>query len=320
MIKRIWILLGMLVFFSIKTYLVFADNIAFPRLTFPALSIATEEEQGPFYTSAPEVLPRHDWYLGCRYMYSAFKAFWGKDLDAVMEQQNPNQGRSHVDSTEHAFQCVGAYGITDRLLLGTMIPWKKVSFARTWEGDPYYGTESDGLQAEKEGVGDVVVSARYQLFKELGDLPFSWAVGVDIKLPTGSDHPVRVSDQSVGTGTTDYKALTMLSKRFRWGTAYSNLGYTRDGRDRIWDTLEYNLALVFPITKSCSLSGEVLGVSFVNWATDPDHPHSMNTYDAGLAVKFRAKGITVEFGVKYPLNEDFMRTRWQPTIGINYVF
>ena len=59
-----------------------------------------------------------------------------------------------------------------------------------------------------------MLTARYKLLEELDDKPFSWAIGMDIKLATGDDRRLRVGGRGVGTGETDYKALTMLSKNF----------------------------------------------------------------------------------------------------------
>lgn len=324
MIKRIWFLICFLLFLGGNTYTVFAQDLAFPHLTFSPFVISTTEEPGPFYTATPGTLPRRDIYIGARYIYSDFKTFWGVDLDELFGQRNdPLSGANHVDFTHQVLQFAVAYGITDRLLLGTIVPRKQVFFERTWEGSEV--REPGGFNDENEGIGDVVVSTRYQILEELDENPFSWTVGIDIKLPTGDERKVRVAGEGVGTGETDYKALTMLSKRFRKGTAYCSLGYNREGRDKRLDTLEYNLALVFPITKSFSISGEFLGVSWVNWEAGSDFGgivdmHNLNTYDAGLGVKFRAKGMILELGLTYPLNDDYTRTRLQPAIGINYVF
>ncbi len=302
----------------------FAQDFAFPRLTFPSLVISTATEPGPFYTAAPGTLLRRDIYIGSRYIYSDFSTMWGIDLDEFFGQRiDPLSGENQIDFTHQTLQVAVAYGITDHLLLGAMVPWKRVFFERAWEGSDV--RDPGGFNDGEEGIGDMVVTARYQILEELNEKPFSWAIGGDIKLPTGDDRRIRVAGKGVGTGETDYKALTMLSKRFRNGTAYVSLGYNREGRDKKWDTLEYNLALVFPLSKNFAISAELLGVSFVNWDAGPDFwgivdTHNLNTYDAGLGMKFKAKGMTFELGWTYPLNDDYARTSIQPIIGVNYVF
>jgi hypothetical protein len=246
------------------------------------------------------------------------------ELDEFFASYNdPLSGDNQVDLTHQMFQFAIAYGISDRLLLGTMIPWKRAFFEREWAGSDV--REPGGYSDENDGLGDVVLTARYKILEELDDKPFSWALGLDIKLATGDDRRIRVGGRGVGTGETDYKALTMLSKRFAKGTAYLNLGYNREGRESRLDTLEYNLALVFPFTKHFAMSGEFLGVSFVNWESESSFgglvdPHTLNTYDLGLGVKFKIKGVNVEIGSTYPLNDDYVRTKLQPTCGISYVF
>lgn len=322
MIKSGQIFLWFLLFLAIKMQPVFAQDFVFPRLTFPSLVVSNEKEPGPFYTATPVTLLQRDIYIGTRYVYSDFKTFWGIDFET---------GKEHVDFVHQVFQLTLAYGVTNRLLLGVTVPWKQVSYEeKTWKGNEIapMPSPSGGFKDENEGIGDVVVSTRYKILRELEKIvPFSWAVGVDIKFPTGDDRQIRVGGTGVGTGETDYKVLTMLSKRFSSGTAYCSLGYYWEGRNEKLDTLEYNVALVFPITKNFSISGEFLGASFVNWeietyglSIDPVDSNDLNTYDAGLGVKFQAKGITFELGVTYPLNDDYTRTKLQPTIGISYVF
>ncbi len=323
MMKQTWIFICSLLFLIINPYSALAQDFAFPHLTFSSLVISTEEEPGPFYTATPGTLLRRDFYISVRYIHSNFKTFWGMDLDKFFAQNDPLSEANQIDLTHQMLQFAVAYGITDRLLFGAMIPWKRVFFERSWAGSEV--REPGGFRDENEGPGDVVLTARYNILEELEDKPFSWALGLDVKLPTGDDQRIRVGGQGVGTGETDYKALTMLSKKFRKTALYVNLGYNREGRDKRLDTLEYNLALVFPVTKSFAISGEFLGVSFVNWEAESGfggivNTHTLNTYDAGLGVKFRVKGITVELGTTYPLNDDYVRTRFQPTIGINYVF
>lgn len=322
MIKSGQIFLWLLLFWAIKMQPVFAQGFVFPRLTFPSLVVSNEKEPGPFYTATPATLLQRNIYTGTRYVYSDFQTFWGVDFETE---------KKHVDFVHQVFQLTLAYGITNRLLLGMTVPWKQVSYEeKTWgsNGTSPMSLPSGGFKDENEGIGDVVVTTRYKILRELEEtVPFSWAAGVDIKFPTGDDRHIRGGGTGVGTGETDYKVLTMLSKRFGSGTVYCNLGYHWEGRSEKLDTLEYNVALVFPITKNSSISGEFLGVSFVNWEIetyglpiDPVDSNDLNTYDAGLGVKFQTKGITVELGVTYPLNDDYTRTRLQPTIGINYVF
>lgn len=323
MIKRIWFFVGSFVVFVIQTHVVLAQEIALPRLTFPALVIPTEKEPGPFYTGAPETLPKRDFYIGSRYIYSDFQTYWGLELDDFEQRNDPLSGDNHVDFTNHILQMAFAYGITDHLLVGAMLPWKKVSFERRWDGSEV--VEPGGFNDGNEGIGDAVISARYKILEELEEKPFSWAVGLDIKLPTGDDRRIRVAGRGIGTGETDYKVSTMLSRNIRGIPVYFNAGYNREGRDKRLDTLEYNLAVVFLVPKNFAVTVEFLGVSFVNWETEFDFggvvdTEIMNTYDIGLGVKYRAKGITFECGVTYPLNDDFTRTRLQPAIGASYVF
>ena len=119
MIKRI--LICILFFLAVKAPPVFARGFACPRLTFSSLVISTEEEPGPFYTATPGTLLRRDIYIEARYIYSDFKTFWGVDLDEFEQLNGPLSGTNHVDYTHQILQLTLAYGVTERLLLGTMV-------------------------------------------------------------------------------------------------------------------------------------------------------------------------------------------------------
>ena len=58
---------------------------------------------------------------GLRYIHSDFKTYWGMELDEFFGSYNdPLSGENQVKLTHQMFQLAIAYGISDRLLVGTI--------------------------------------------------------------------------------------------------------------------------------------------------------------------------------------------------------
>lgn len=138
------------------------------------------------------------------------------------------------------------------------------------------------------------------------------------------------ADLGLDMHNTSYRISLMFlknlyqSERF-WGMLVLDTGYSRVPNDLSLDTLDYRLTLKKDITQNFSLSGCFFGQSFVNWEDISGTQGVVDTstldiYDVGLALQYRVRTMTFDLGLVYDLNDDFVRAKFQPTIGISYVF
>jgi hypothetical protein len=92
----------------------------------------------------------------------------------------------------------------------------------------------------ESGIGDVVLSATYQL-PAFDANDFFFDIGVDVKIPTADE------SRSLGTGATDYGLKLDVYKLFGEITAFSTIEYKYRGRSSVFSDIEssFNLSLGF---------------------------------------------------------------------------
>ena len=232
----------------------------------------------------------------------------------------------------------GAYGATDRLDVGVVVPIVKVDMeARLDFRAGVNGTFGSAapilgktVAGNASGVGDLVARAKYNIVKRPGG---GVAAGVDWRLPTGDD------ENLLGTGMQAkmYAAVSAQAQRL---SPHVNFGYTvskeasahtENEPDQINFAGGADVAVTPRLTVVGDLVGRTLrdtafldyqpsqfGGSFQQFTTDYGN---LNLLLGSAGVKFNpgGKGL-VSFSVLFPLNDNGLQDKLTWMGGVEFSF
>ena len=222
----------------------------------------------------------------------------------------------------------GNYGVTDRFDIGGAIPFVRVSL-QGQRVDTYRGRElvqATG-SASASGLGDVVVRAKYNVFRDGGS---GLAVAGEARLPTGNEEDL------LGAGSTSLTPRLIGSyERDRVGF-HGELGYSFR---EVSNTLGYAVAVTVVAVPRLTIVGELSGLRLGGLGrlaeTTQPHPGLVGvdtirltgveqTTDRILAVAGFKWNIAdtwlVTANVRRPLTEVGLNAGWVPTITFDYSF
>ena len=143
-------------------------------------------------------------------------------LDAMFEDLGDELGGGSVD-TRWDVEASLDYGITDRLEVGTSVPWVALENG-----------------SSESGMDDVTVSGKYLVATESETTP-GVSAGIDAVLDTGDDKIVG-EDNDV-----DYKLNIVLSKGFARWNAHVNLGFLNPGETGVDEVWSYGFTAEIPL-------------------------------------------------------------------------
>jgi hypothetical protein len=222
----------------------------------------------------------------------------------------------------------GTVGITDQFDISAGIPFIRLNL----EGervDTYRGREL--LQAtgsaSAAGIGDVMVRARYGVFR---DGASGVAVGAEVRLPTGDEEDL------LGAGSTSITPRVIGSYEDDRFGIHGELGYTFRG---VSEALRYAGAVTVVAAPRVTLVGELLGrrLRAVGQLAETTLPHprlagvdtirltsSNETADRLLLVAgFKwnvASTWLLTANVLRPLTDVGLNARWVPSVTFDYWF
>jgi hypothetical protein len=231
---------------------------------------------GPFFTERALRNGRGQTSLGLSYQTSNFSSLQGADLNAGTFPTNAARlsGQTQpfsVDTLSLTLEsrtttAFASYGITDRLAVGGTVPLVTVRFSGTRTRNER-GVAS--LQARESGsstgFGDMTVNARYLV---AGDGPRGFAVGTDLRLPTGREEDL------LGSGKTAARLLGIGSWEESKLSVNVNGGYSVGGASK---QLTWGMATTFAVTPRATLVGELLGsrIEDLSYVQDVYQPHPL---------------------------------------------
>jgi hypothetical protein len=146
------------------------------------------------------------------------------------------------------FTFTGLVGLTDRLDISAAVPVIRIDLSGQ-RIDTYRGTpllQSSAL-AHTSGVGDVIVRAKYNVFRLEGS---GIAVGGDARLPTGDP------DNLLGSGKGSVTPRIIASFEREAVSVHGQAGYLLGAAS---NELNYSVAATFAATSRLTLIGEMLG-------------------------------------------------------------
>ena len=221
------------------------------------VSVRTSDSFGPFFTERALTAGARQITLGFTYRQSSFQRADGRALNgALVATASRFQGdeeffdvetlslRLQTDTTTF----VGNAGVTDRLDVGVAIPFVRVSLngqrIDTYRGQPSVQATATGTTS---GPGDFVVRAKYNVVSRTAS---GFAVGSDLRLPTGDEQNLR------GAGQTMWTPRAIASVERGPVGVHGNAGYTLGGVSR---ELDYGAAATVALSQRLTLAGELVG-------------------------------------------------------------
>ena len=162
------------------------------------------------------------------------------------------------------------------------------------------------------GFGDIILFTKWQAVSQYG-LPKRWegpvdlALQLEVKLATGDDA------QFLGTGNTDV-ALRLLIQReiYKKLRVRGEVGYNLSGLGSEYSTFDYKVGGEWIVLEDLSASVEFIG----NYS---------RAFESQIDVVAGAKyAVSRDFrlfaGVRAPLNDNGLRYRYSPIVGVEYTF
>jgi len=266
----------------------------------------------------------------------------------------------------------GSYGVSDRLDVGLAIPFVSLDmnvrvrgqinrFATSAFGGLFHRFDPANVSscpkgvcgtvaffdesASADGVGDVVLRAKYKL--TTGDSG-ALAIGADLRLPTGDEKDL------LGSGATQTKIFLIASAPATKFSPHANIGYTfSSGASQevgdIPDEVNYTIGFDAAIGNRVTINGDIIGRTllnanrlvkgqkefFFNTSTDPNNPSIGMTFQdefvterTDLNVMLAAAGVKVNIvsellfsaNVLFGIGDRGLQSDITPVFGLDYTF
>lgn len=164
-------------------------------------------------------------------------------------------------------------GISKKFDMRVSIPY----YDKTLKRNAFVGKAKETtVKSTVSGIGDINVIGRYSLFSQRDNDPYSLAVGIGVKMPTGDSdkkNPEPFSKKleysgpgfQLGTGSWDPKFEIGFTKRYIRSRVDSHLMYTwgNEGDHGLekGDVLKYDLGYTYAVSKKYDLELELNAVS-----------------------------------------------------------
>ena len=306
----------------------------------PALGtvVRSSDSFGPFFAERSLTSGQDQASLGIGYRSTTFDNIDGRDLQDGTLVSTASILRSEPAPFDietvalrirtDTMTMTGNYGVTDRFDIGGAIPFVRVSL-QGQRFDTYRGREliqATG-SASASGLGDVVVRAKYNVFRDGGS---GLAVAGEASLPTGNEEDL------LGTGRTSLTPSLIGSYEGDRVGIHGELGYSFHG---VSDTLGYAVAVTVVAVPRLTIVGELSGLRLGGLGrlaeTTQPHPGLVGvdtirltgveqTTDRILAVAGFKWNIAdtwlLTANVRRPLTDVGLNAGWVPTITFDYSF
>jgi hypothetical protein len=251
------------------------------------------------------------------------------------------------------FVGVATLGLTDRFDISAIVPYERISIAATTTNSVSYVVDASGNLLSKtsnasiyapgsaNGVGDVEFNAKYELWK--GDHgTFSGAMNV--RTPTGDDLNLLGSG---AWGFNPYLVYSYLAKvsphakiGYQWNTQTELNNPTGAGKQALPGGIQFGVGADWAVRRRVTIAADVLGNQYLNTPNDvlqattvtipgtnsalKTETASNSTYtitDFSSGLKWNpTRGLVFSCNVLLQMNNNGLRSRPTPSLGISYKF
>ncbi|HJQ85137.1 MAG TPA: transporter [Candidatus Binatia bacterium] len=324
----------------------------------------TSETLGPLFLERPDTLGRGKFNVNVSYQYVDLNQLDG-DETSSLEGPDPiviavtdvagtplgftaNRLRYDFNLVNHIAALSFTYGVLDNLDVNVLVPLIHTRFDVAAETQTLFAADVGGpfnpapgpvlrgapSRADKTGVGDIFLRAKYQL-PRLGD--WRSAAGLQLRLPSGEE------DDFQGTGSFEASPFLYLST-VMWGRVepHANLGVDLNADDVEASQGRYGLGVDVDVHPRVGLALAFLGRSQFTGSASADETDFLHLTGGGLALRpllgvdfDRKDFFDLAFGARfvvwrqimlfangiYALNDDGLRNDTIiPTAGVEGTF
>jgi len=279
---------------------------------------------------------------------------YAQDGKTVLSQSYIS-GSSNISFKINQYIAIGTFGLTDKIDFSMILPIERVSIgAETYNTQGYllnadnvlvigpYSIPPTYVPGTASGIGDITFIGKDELWR--GEHT-TFAAGMNLRTPTGD------ALNYLGSGAWGFNPFLVVS--YLWKVSpHAKIGYQ-------WNTstilnnntalpggLQYDAGADWAMLKSVTVAGDLLGSQYLNAPrlvagttplpvplTNPPTPttvnlptvttsnsgYTINDFSAGL--KWRPfRGLVLSGNVLFQLNNNGMRSRPTPLVGISYKF
>lgn len=252
------------------------------------------------------------------------------------------------------FIAVGTFGLTNRIDMSVVVPTEYVSLgATTYNSQSYivnannvlvfgpYSNPQTYTSGTASGVGDITVNGKGELWT--GEHA-TVSAAMNVRIPSGDDLNYLGSG---AWGFNPYIVYSYLGKvsphakfGYQWNTSteLNNPTFTAGGNLSLPGGMQYDLGADWAVAKRLTVAGDILGNQFLNTprlistqttitglpkplATSiaGNSTYSLNNASAGFKLNpFR--DLVLSANVLFQINDNGLRSRPTPLVGISYKF
>jgi hypothetical protein len=253
------------------------------------------------------------------------------------------------------FVGVATLGLTDRFDLSVIVPIERISAASYTPASASYvfdvngnllsSTQNASIYAPgtASGIGDVSFNGKYELWK--GDHG-TVSAAASLRAPTGDDLNLLGSG---AWGFNPYLIYSYLAKvsphakiGYQWNTKteLNNPTQTAGGNQALPGGFQYDAGADWAVHRHVTLAGDILGNQYLNTPYDvlqaastsvkingatpvtetpSKSSYSINDFSCGLKWN-PAMGLVVSGNVLFQINNNGLKARPTPSLGISYKF
>ena len=289
---------------------------------------------GSFFVEPPWTTGAGNGSIGINTTHIDFQTLQGTDFDELYDLYD-DQGNK-VWETDYNLRgqlttLSMTFGVTDKLDVGFIIPMVHL------EGDGsaginLFGTEVPIADFEESytNTADMLLRLKYELL-EVEDLDnlFTWSVGFDFKADNGDE------EKLLGTGDLGYRFRTLVGKRYGRVYPVMELAYyfagvdvpsRLTGRSPTGEVVTFDTGLedddfnAFEIRAALPITVfEERWTLGVEWMLS--HSKFATTNDVAVSSRFRVNDqLFMQGGVRFPVDDQGLRTDFMPTLGGEFRF
>ena len=302
-------------------------------------NVRSSDSFGPFFNERSLTVGRNHAALGLSFGQASFDTIDGMSLTngslvAIASQLTGDAQPFDAETLTLRLQTrtttlAGEWGLTDRLDVSAIVPFVTLTLSGsrldTYRGSPF---PQASAVATVSGLGDVVVRAKYSLWRSGGS---GLAIGADARLPTR-----RPGQLLLGEGKTVFIPRIIASLEGDHIAFHGDLGYARGG---ISNELDYGGAATVAASGRVTIVGEVVGRRLASagglvYVTTPqpgvvgvdtirltgtDGSTSQVSLVAGLRWNIGGRWL-LSANVLRPVTSAGLNARWVPTMTLDYSF
>jgi hypothetical protein len=304
--QRLFLALSALIMFAVPDA---AAQQAVPQKNLKAV--------GPVNSSNGAVYGKGEYGIILKYIsFTQDHLYEGDDEVNYARPEKGQKGKKCSEQTTEEYQFTVRTGIFDSIDARLVIPFFDKEMKRQ--------SSSQDFTDKNSGIGDIKLISRYRIWSQKKKDPFNLALGVGLKMPTGSTDEKDSSGNCPGfiqTGSGSWDPIIELGAHKLVGRSFlsTHFLYTMTTEGELGaedyekpDVFKYNVGYAYALSRlfdlQCELNGEVKGKAELAGREQDNTGGHVIYLSPGVHFKFR-KGMHFDMCVPIPIYRDLNGTQ-----------